>query len=239
MKSTDSFDKIFKDVNKVLIVLAHPDDAEVVCGGTIPRLIANGKEIRLVVTTNGGKGSKDNLISEEELAEVRKNEQINSALSLGIKTDQIFNLNIADGEFEDSIENISKIVFHIRDFKPDIVITHNPDKSIIEFFERSTWVNHRDHRKTGQVTIDAVYPYSRDTNFFQDIPGSHTVTKLLVTDSYSEKTVSIEITNFLEQKRKALSFHVNGIGLENVDSYIEEDKMENGYFENFSFFEIY
>ena len=70
---------------------------------------------------------------------------------------------------------------------------------LIEFSKESKWVNHRDHRNTAQLVMDAMYPYSRDRGFYpaQLKHGleTHSVYKLLMADAYSfDDKVSIEIT---------------------------------------------
>ena len=61
----DSFEKVFSNKNKILIVFSHPDDAELYSGGTIARLVASGREVRVVKMTMGEKGSKQENVSEE------------------------------------------------------------------------------------------------------------------------------------------------------------------------------
>jgi LmbE family N-acetylglucosaminyl deacetylase len=244
-KIKDSFEEVFKDVKRVLVVLAHPDDAEIICGGLIARLTASERTVRFIVTTNGGKGVQDKEgISEEEFGNSRINEQLVAGEILGIKEKENFNLNIPDGEFESSLENIEKIVYHIREFKPELVITHNPEHYIINFNNSSNWVNHRDHRNTGQVVLDAMYPYSRDKNFFPEQLKkglkSHTVNKLLIADSYtSDNILYFNIDNYLEQKKKAIQSHPSAINPEYADEYIEENRYGEGYYEPLRYIEIY
>lgn len=242
----DSYSEVFNNLKKVLIVLAHPDDMEIICGGTVARLTNDGVKVRLVVTTNGGKGMKDKKgIEETTFANARIKEQKTAGELVGIEADQNFNLGIPDGELETTVENIGKIVFHIREFKPDLIITHNPTNDIISFFDESFWVNHRDHRNTSQITLDAMYPYSRDRGFFTEHftkhgLDTHTVKKLLMSDSYSKSNVKyFKVGEFINQKKKALQEHVSAFSPEAADSYIEENKMEDGYFEPMGFYEIY
>ena len=246
MKAKDSYDEIFSDIDRILVVLAHPDDMEINCGGIIARLISDKKEVRLVVTTSGGKGTKDKEgIQEEDFGNSRINEQIEAGKVLGIPENQNFNLKIPDGELETSIENIGKIVFHIREFKPDLIITHNPNEIFIDFNGNSCWVNHRDHRNTAQITVDAVYPYSRDTGFFTDQLSqihleTHTVTKLLIADTYTEKDVRyFKIDNFIEQKKNALKKHISAFSPDSVGDFIEENKYEKNYFEPLKYYKVY
>src|SRR4030042_4007857 len=120
----DSFGQIFGDKKKILVVMGHPDDCEIICGGTVARLLDEGKKVRTLAMTNGGKGMRDRTdVKEEQFAKIRLGEQIKAGMELGLPREEIFNLDIPDGELEDSVENIEKIVYHIRQFKPDIIIT--------------------------------------------------------------------------------------------------------------------
>jgi LmbE family N-acetylglucosaminyl deacetylase len=243
MKLKDSFDKVFEGKGRILVVTAHPDDCEIICGGTIARLIDSGHKVRLVITTQGGKGFQNREdITEEEFAKLRRTEQLAAGLKLGIPEEENFNLGIPDGELENTLENIEKLVFHIRDFKPDIVITHSPDEAINTFDGETNWVNHRDHRHTAQLTLDAVYPYSRDRGFFPHHFGKglapHTVEYLLISDSYTHpKRVYFKVDDQIDKKRAALLEHKNALG-EEIEAFIEELKQENGYFECLRFVKI-
>ena len=246
MPVKDAYSDVFSDVKNVLVVLAHPDDTEIYCGGTIARLIDDGKKVRMVVTTNGGKGMKDKVgLNEKDFGQERVGEQMKAGKYLGIADTENFNLQIPDGEVEEKVENIDKIAFHIRQFKPQLVITHNPEEGIIDFFGKSCWVNHRDHRKTARITLDAVYPYARDRGFFpqhfsQAGLDCHSVTKLLLADSYTSAHIRyFDIGNFVKQKEKALSQHVSAFGPDEVADYIDENSFEGGYFEPLGYYKIY
>lgn len=235
----DSYEKLFDDKQRVMIVLAHPDDMEIVCGGTAARLSADGKEVLSVVTTDGQKGMHDSdQYTLEQFAQIRKISQINAGIELGLKKDNIINLGIRDGEVEASIENIEKVVRKIREFKPDIIITHNPTEIVNRFDEETSWINHRDHRHTGEITFDAAYPYCRDRGFFPDHfesgLSSHEVSQFLISDSYMDKNaVSFDISKFIETKRSALKCHMDGgvLSHEEVNGFIEENRRGDKYFE--------
>jgi LmbE family N-acetylglucosaminyl deacetylase len=234
----DSFDDVFGARQRVLVVTAHPDDNEVVCGGLVARLTATGKEVRVVVTTNGDKGSRDQSIEPAELARIRKAEQLAAAKVLGVPESECFILDIPDGELEASVENIGKVVWHIREFKPDIVITHCPDEVINTFSEKDDvrWVNHRDHRHTGLITTDALYPYSRDRAFFPEQLKNglepHEVTAILYSDAYEHsRRVYFDITDFAGPKRAALAVCPSQIESNHVDEYVEENKIGDRYYE--------
>jgi LmbE family N-acetylglucosaminyl deacetylase len=239
----DSFHDVFAGKQRVLVVTAHPDDNEVVCGGTVARLVAEGKQVRLVVTTNGEKGTEDRAIEAAEFAKTRVEEQMAAGQILGIPDTQNFNLGIPDGELENTIENIGKIVWHIREFKPDIIITHNPSEVINTFSTEDNirWVNHRDHRHTAIITVDAAYPYSRDRGFFpahfaQGLQP-HTVESLLLADSYTHPLrVYLDVTDYIDQKRRALAACPSVIPADHVEEYVNECKIGQRYYEQLRYY---
>lgn len=147
-------------VQSALIVVAHPDDVEAHCGGTVRLLARAGSAIHLIVCTSGEKGTADRSIVPEELALVRQREQIAAAQTLGI-TSTTF-LGYPDGEVSNSIQLRSEIVRHVRGCRPELVITHDPE------FPWPAYTAHRDHRAVGRVTLDALYPDARDHLFFPE-----------------------------------------------------------------------
>lgn len=237
-QQTDSYSSVLGDKQNILVVTAHPDDAEVVAGGLIARARADKKQIRIVVTTNGEKGNMNQAIDPKKLAKLRLEEQVAAAKQLGIPANQVFNLGYADGELEPDLGLIKKIVYHIREFKPDIIITHCPDEFINTFSSKEGvyWINHRDHRHTAQATIDAIYPYSIDTNFFPEQLSSglssHKVSEVLLSDAYEHPMrKQFKISGFEDKKRAALAECKSVIPADHVDDYIDETKIGNDYFE--------
>lgn len=239
--ATDSFEKIFQNKKKILVVMAHPDDAEVFCGGTIARLIDSGREVRVVKVTSGNRGSRDNDYSMESLAQERSSEDTNACKILGVSNENSIHLGINDGEVENSMEVIGKIAKEIRIFKPDLIITHNPEDVIIRFKEGENWVNHRDHRNTGKSVIDAAYPYSRDNLFFPEqlVNGvtPHSVSQFLLADYYDHADcVDIDVTECIEKKTKALCAHSSQFTpskAEELISFMTSREGENQKFERF------
>ncbi len=241
----DSYATVFESIQKILVVMAHPDDAEIVCGGLLARAIRDGKDVRLVVCTDGSKGFKGRTdITPAELAAAREKETAQGAKALGIPDENVYLLHIPDGEFEHNLENIENVVFHIRQFQPDIVITHNPQDTLISYSESSHWVNHRDHRYVGACVFDGVYPYSRDRGFFpahfDEGLEPAIVKKLLVSDSYNTASVMyFDIKEFAEVKKQAIASHPSQFDEETAASYLEENEYEGGYYEPLAYYEIY
>lgn len=240
---SDAYKQIFQDKDRILVVTAHPDDNEVICGGLVARLSADDKAVRLVVTTDGSKGVGDKDINEQEFGSTRIAEQQAAAQALGLDQKECFNLGVPDGELEASLENIEKIVWHIREFQPQIVITHCPDEFINTFSTKDNirWVNHRDHRHTGQIVTDAIYPYSRDKAFFASQLKTGlkpcTVLEVLYSDAYEHpQRVYFDTSEYIEQKRAALSSCPSVIEKDHVAEYIDETKIGDKYFETLRYY---
>ena len=142
----------------VMVVTAHPDDAEFGVAGTVARWTKEGKQVVYVVCTDGDKGTSDRSIKPEQLAEIRKKEQEAAAGVLGVR--EVIFLGYPDQELEDTPEFRKQIVRLIRMYRPSIVVTSDP-------YRRYLW--HRDHRIAGQVTLDAVFPYARDHLAYPDL----------------------------------------------------------------------
>jgi len=141
---------------KVMIIFAHPDDAEGNCGGTTAKGIKEGKIIHYLVLTNGDKGSDDLSMTSEKLARVREKEQKAAAEILGISG--VTFLGIPDGELEESPHLRKEITRILRLHQPAVVFTHDPWK---------LYQLHPDHRATGFIALDAVIA-ARDHLYYPD-----------------------------------------------------------------------
>lgn len=235
---TDSYNQIFADKTRVLFVFAHPDDAEIMAGGTIARLVNHKKEVCSVKMTLGNKGSRENIISETDLRNERLAEDKNAMNIFGIKEENNIYLGFSDGEVENNLETIEALVKVIRKFKPDIVVTHNPEDVIIRWDEETNWINHRDHRNTAKSVVDASYPYSRDRLFFPQhfVEGldSHSVSEFLFVDYYDHPdTKAIDVSGFVQTKIDALKAHDSqyghGIAEEAVEFMTKIDDSDKRY----------
>ncbi len=235
MTPKDSFEEIFGSKERVMVIFAHPDDAELYCGGTIARLTGSGKRVMSIKMTSGDRGSRQEKITQEELKRIRETEDKKSMEVLGIKKEDNIYLGITDGAVENNEETIGKLVKLIRNFKPNLIITHNPEDVIIRFDKNTNWINHRDHRNTGITAIDAVYPYSRDLLFFPEHfkeggVTSHKVSEFLLVDYYSHPdVVYLDVTNYIPTRVKAHASHKSQYTLEQAQSsanFLTKD--ENG-----------
>ena len=186
---------------RVLVITPHPDDAESGAGGTIAKWSSLGADIVLVVCTNGDKGTSDRSISSEQIAEIRKEEQLQSGKLLGL-TNIVF-LNHPDQGIENGEPFREELVREIRKHRPDVVVTIDPERK---------WIRHQDHFVTGRVALDAVFPYARDYLAYPELiaqglePHKTLEVYLWGTD---DPDVFIDIDEHFEDKLDALYCHAS------------------------------
>lgn len=210
---TDAYPRIFTGKKRIMAIFAHPDDLELYCGGTIARLIADGKIVSSVKMTCGQMGSRGQKITSQELGKIRKAEDSASMSILGLAPENNIYLGLTDGTIENNLETIGLVALQIRLFQPDLIITHNPGDPIIRFGQDTNWFNHRDHRHTGSVAIDASYPYARDILFYPEHfsdprAKSWICPEFLIVDSYHHPdSVYLDVTQFIDKRIEAHSAH--------------------------------
>ena len=144
---------------RVLVITPHADDAEVWAGGAIAKWARAGAAVHYVLCTDGSKGTDDPAVNPAQLAAQRSREQQAAADLLGAAN--VVMLGRPDGELEDTADFRKDLVRQIRIVKPDVVLTTEPYRRNMQW--------HRDHRITGQVALDAVFPYARDHLHFGDL----------------------------------------------------------------------
>ena len=189
---------------QVMVVTPHSDDAEYGVAGTVVHWISQGKEIVYVVCTNGDKGTSDPSVKPEELAKIREEEQIAAANLLGVR--EVIFLRHPDQGLEDTSEFRKEIVRLLRTYRPETVVTADP-------YRRYVW--HRDHRITGQVTLDAIFPYARDIFSYPDLMEEglhpHKVREVLLWGT-EDANYRSDITETFHVKLTALRCHGSQVG---------------------------
>ena len=217
---------------RAMVVIPHPDDGEGGVGGTTAKWVAEGTEVVFVLCTNGDKGTSDPSMTQAKLAAVREREQAAAAAALGVK--EVIYLRYGDGELEDTKKFRGELVRAIRKHKPDVVFCTDPF--------RTTFYLHRDHRISGQVTLDAVFPYARDflhyNEHIQEGLETHKVGDVLMWGTEHPDTF-IDITDTIETKIEALKKHDSqvGGGGRDVDRFVKENAQRQGQQANMTYAE--
>jgi LmbE family N-acetylglucosaminyl deacetylase len=191
----------------VMVVTAHPDDPEFLAGGTVARLVKEGREVTYVIVTNGNKGSGDRAITSQRLAPIREEEQRRAARVLGVEGVEF--LGYEDGEVEDTRNLRRDVTRQIRRWRPDLIITQNPNRAYSNF---PGW--HRDHRITGGVVLDCVYPLARDHLSFPELlpeDEPHQVREVYLIQ-WEQPSLVVDITGTMDVKQKAIACHASQLG---------------------------
>lgn len=187
-----------------MVVSPHSDDAEYGVAGTVARWIRESKNVVYVICTDGGKGTSDRDMKPETLIEMREAEQREAARVLGVN--EVVFLRYADQGLEDTPEFRKDLVRQIRKYRPEVVVTADP-------YRRYIW--HRDHRITGQVVLDAVFPFARDHLAYPDLMEEglepHKVKEMLFWGA-DEVNYRSDISDTFELKMTALRCHKSQVG---------------------------
>lgn len=141
--SLDAFD----EVERLIVIAAHPDDLETICGGTLASLTRRGVNVYSVNCTSGDIGAQDASTDRLHLAAIRLAEAERAARILEIT--QTFNLGHRDGELVATLELRAQIARLYRLTQADTVLTFDP-----------FWAGqiHPDHRAAGLAALDAYMP---------------------------------------------------------------------------------
>ena len=184
----------------VLAVYAHPDDADVACGGTLARWAKGGAAVHLIVCTDGGKGTFDPDVTPADLAARRAAELEASSALIGLQS--VTNLGYPDGGLADSDELRGTLVEWVRRLRPDVVCGHDPTA----LFFGQEYFNHRDHRLAGTTLLDAVSPAAALPHYFPEAGPPHQVATVLLSGTL-EPDVWVDVTETIDLKAAAVECH--------------------------------
>lgn len=200
----------------VLAVYTHPDDCEISCGATLAKWAANGREIHLLVLTDGEKGSQDPARDRDALVATRRDEQRAGAARMGLAGVEF--LDYVDGELENTPAVRTDIARLIRRLRPRAVVCPDPTA----WFFGNQYYNHRDHRMTGQATLDAIAPGAGNPHFFPEQLaeglGPWDVPEVWLTPTLEPNHVE-DVTGFLEAKLEALAKHESQLADNQLDFF--------------------
>lgn len=193
-------------IQRVMVVTAHPDDSEFGAGGTIAKLVREGKQVTYCILTNGNKGSSDRAMTPERLARIREEEQRNAARVLGVEAIDFH--GFPDCELEDTVETRRAVTASMRRHRPDLIITQNPNRT------KNFGGSHRDHRVAAGIALDCVYPLARDHMAFPELLAQglepHKVKEVLLM-WWDQPEVIVDISDTIDVKLKAIACHVSQI----------------------------
>jgi LmbE family N-acetylglucosaminyl deacetylase len=196
----------FEEIERLLVVTAHPDDVDFGAAGTVANLTDIGTQVVYCLVTDGQAGGFDHSIPRTEMAAIRREEQTKAAAEVGVST--LHFLGHMDGEAVPNLQLRHDISRVIREVRPQVVITQSPIRNLA-----STYASHPDHIATGEATMCAVYPDARNPFAFPGQPGAAladwAVDEVWIMAMGGEADRVVDITHQLDRKLRALKCHAS------------------------------
>lgn len=188
---------------RALVVVAHPDDVDFGISATVAAWVEAGTEVAYCLVTDGDAGGFDPAVPRSEIGGIRRAEQTAAAAAVGV--DKLLFLGHPDGRVEPTIALRRDISAAIREVRPDLVITHNPERNW-----KRIYTSHPDHMATGEATLAAVYPDARNPFAHPELAArgleAHTVPEVWLMGA-TAPDVFLDITDTFEKKIEALLCH--------------------------------
>lgn len=193
------------EIERALVVTAHPDDIDFGAAATIATLTDAGVHVTYCLVTDGDAGGSDHSITRHDMAMLRRREQTEAARHVGV-TDLVF-LGHGDGRVLPTLQLRADISAVIRRVRPRVVITQTPERNLERIY-----ASHPDHLATGEATLCAVYPDARDPFAFPELFAEHlepwAVDEVWIMAGLNGPHV-VDVTAAVDRKIEALMCHVS------------------------------
>jgi N-acetylglucosamine malate deacetylase 1 len=180
--------------DRLLAVMAHPDDAELLCAGTLARAKADGAAIAIVVMCRGDKGAGSSTTG-QDLGRIRQEEAAAAAELLGAKP---FSFGAGDGELFDTYENRRKLIEIYRQFRPTLVIAHAENDY------------HADHRAASAIAEAASW-FAASRGHVTDSPALAAPPALAFADTLEMigflPDYYVNVSDYVQLKQRMLGCH--------------------------------
>jgi LmbE family N-acetylglucosaminyl deacetylase len=187
-----------------MVIVAHPDDIEFSCAGTLARWVKAGARVSYVLCTSGEVGIAQTDMTKARAAEIREAEQLEAARVVGAQ--EVIFLREPDGMLEATMELRKRLVREIRRFRPEVVICGDP--TIV--WVGDDYINHPDHRAAATAALDATFPAAGQPNLFEDLAEegfqAYKPRKVYVT-GWNQNDLFVNIEDTIDLKIAALRAH--------------------------------
>ncbi|MGH2829031.1 MAG: PIG-L deacetylase family protein [Actinomycetota bacterium] len=208
------------DIERALVLYAHPDDAEFGASGTVAKWAKAGVEVTYAMITNGGSGSSDPAMTHAKLVEIRRAEQLAAAELLGVAHVEF--LGFEDGYLEVNNESRMAVARVVRKHRPDVLVAMDPTIRYVEWY-----VNHPDHIAAGELAMRTINPDASTRLMFPDLAQKEGL------EPHKPKAVFLmhwgpgadyveDITDTLETKLQALGLHASQVGDFDYAKFVRE-----------------
>jgi LmbE family N-acetylglucosaminyl deacetylase len=193
------------DLQRLLVVMAHPDDVDFGSAGTIASLTSRGVHVTYCLVTDGDAGGEDRTISRGEVAAKRRKEQTEAGHAVGVR-DLVF-LGYPDGRVECTLELRRDISRVIREVQPQVVLSQSPERNLDRIF-----ASHPDHLAAGEAALCAVYPDARNPFAYPELLEQGlepwTVEEVWLS-GHPAANEAVDVTDFIDRKFEALLSHTS------------------------------
>ena len=200
------------EVQRAMIIAAHPDDIDFSAAGTVARWTDAGIEVTYCLATDGDAGGFDDSVPRAEMGPLRRKEQTAAAACVGVH-DLRF-LGYPDGQVEPTLALRKDLARVIRQVRPDRVVCPSPER----YYPR-LGISHPDHRAVGSATLDAVYPDARNPYAFPELRQAEglepwTVREVWISTGPAADRANhfVDITDTFSRKIAALKAHESQTG---------------------------
>jgi len=189
-----------------MAIVAHPDDIDFSCSGTLARWARAGSRVSCLLCTSGDVGIAEPGMTRQKAAGIREAEAREAARIIGA-TEIIF-LREPDGLLQPTLELRKRVVREIRRFRPEVIVTGDP--TVV--WSRGDYINHPDHRAAATAALDATFPAAGQPNLFEEFEQegikAHKVRKVYVT-TWGDADVYVNIESTIDLKVAALRAHIS------------------------------
>jgi LmbE family N-acetylglucosaminyl deacetylase len=193
--------------SSAVVLFAHPDDAEFMCGGTTAAWADAGCEIHYVVCTDGSAGSNERGRGRDVMRPIRESEQRAAAAVLGVAS--VTFLGEVDGFLQVTPETRRKVTREIRRLRPEVIVAPDPSR----LWSGRGYINHWDHKQAGLLALTAVMPDAPTRVMFQELEDEglepYEIPNLMLAVPDVEADVYVDITDTIDTKLAALAEHVS------------------------------
>jgi LmbE family N-acetylglucosaminyl deacetylase len=211
------------EFERALLVFAHPDDAEFLCGGTVALWTREGTDVSYVCASDGSAGWNGPDRTREEISDIRQREMRDAAEVLGVSGVRF--LGHLDGSLEAGLDLRRDVSREVRRSRPDVIVTFDPSRL---WFGRG-YIQHPDHRAIGEAVLAVVacdaptrpqFPELLDEGF-----EPFEVPRLWLATEPREADRFVDIGETIDLKIKALRAHASqleNMGEDDIDARMRE-----------------
>ena len=206
------------EVQRVLAIVAHPDDVDFSAAGSIALWTDAGIEVTYCIVTDGDAGGRDESMPRPEMAQVRRAEQTAAAKHVGVH-DLRF-LGYPDGRLEPTLALRRDLARVIRQVRPDRLLCPSPERNYLRI-----GASHPDHRAVGSAALDAVYPDARNPFAFPELLAEEGLAPWTVREVWLAASPTpghyVDITSTFPRKVAALRAHESQTGhMEGLEDFL-------------------